>query len=337
MIAIPEPGLIGVCLATALSCGLLARLARRFAWTDAPSATSAARKLQRAPVPAVGGAALLIGLALAPESAWKPGVLAPLAQHWPAPASLALSLAAVFAVGMLDDRLPGGLAAGPKFLLQLAALSPLGIAAWSSEDSRGAALASLLVLGGLVALNALNTFDNADGALASLAATGFLFAEPAVTAACLGFLPLNLDAGRRRNRARGAPSAYLGDAGSLALGFLALATPRAWGVLWVPLLDLARLSVVRTRAGSRPWIGDRAHLAHRLAARGLSPRAVAAAQAGIAFPACLLVSLAQDSGRPAWAWAGLAASGLLFVVAVVLTEAPSPPCGERSASALPPE
>src|SRR5262249_36949909 len=98
----------------------------------------------------------------------------------------------------------------------------------------------------------------------------------------------NLDAGAARNRASGAPSAYLGDAGAFVLAALVLALPASAGLLVLPGLDLARLAVRRTRAGSRPWIGDREHLAHRLARRRLGPVTVAAFECALAVPACAL-------------------------------------------------
>ncbi len=301
-----------VALVTALASALLARLAPRLSWTDAALGE---RKLQRRPVPAIGGVALLTGLAFAPASPWEPGLLATFQASWPPPWALSLALTAVFAVGTLDDRVPGGLAPRRKALLQLAALAPLGAGAW--QGSAGSAWgAALLVLGGWLALNALNTFDNADGALPLLAAAGFLVAEVSIAAACLGFLPFNLDSARAKNRESGAPSAYLGDAGAFVLGFLVLATPRAWGILWLPLLDLARLALVRLRAGSRPWIGDRRHLAHRLARRGLPPSAVAFVLAAVGAPAAVLVARAEPGHALAPSALGLSSSAFLFALAL---------------------
>ena len=54
------------------------------------------------------------------------------------------------------------------------------------------------------------------------------------------------------------------------LGALVLLVPAAWPALALPLFDLLRLSALRLARGSRPWIGDRRHLAHRLEAAGLS-------------------------------------------------------------------
>jgi cytidyltransferase-like protein len=296
---------VGVALAAALATLALARLARRIGWTDAAQGPDAARKLQLRPVPAVGGAALLLALACAGESPWSAAEAALWNDGLPAPAWRWAALALVFGVGLWDDR--ARLAPGAKALAQLAALAPLALGAglagrWSS--------ALWLLALGFLALNALNTFDNADGCLASLCALGFAPVAPLVTAASLGFLPLNLDAARHPERR--APSAYLGDSGAFVLGFLVLVNPGAAGVLVLPLLDLARLSVARVRAGSRPWLGDRRHLAHRLAARGLGAPAVALLQCAIAAPACLLVARADTR----LALAGCAATAVAFACAL---------------------
>jgi UDP-GlcNAc:undecaprenyl-phosphate GlcNAc-1-phosphate transferase len=93
----------------------------------------------------------------------------------------------------------------------------------------------------------------------------------------LGFLPHNFPVAR----------AFLGDAGSHLTGFLlailailphfhtptqprrlAVLTPLL--VLALPLTDLARVVLLRTRAGRPFWIGDTNHLSHRLVRAGLS-------------------------------------------------------------------
>jgi UDP-GlcNAc:undecaprenyl-phosphate GlcNAc-1-phosphate transferase len=177
---------------------------------------------------------------------------------------------------------------------------------------------ALIVLGAVLAQNALNTFDNADGAATSLAALGLCLPAPLFAAPLLAFLPFNL-------RRRGSPSAYLGDAGSHLVGMLVLLTPAAWPVLALPLLDLSRLSVVRLRRGQMPWVGDRRHLAHRLAALGLGPLAVVRVLLGLALPA-VLTGWVSRTGAPGPAVAlGVLATGLLFRRAVRATPEPVEP------------
>jgi UDP-GlcNAc:undecaprenyl-phosphate GlcNAc-1-phosphate transferase len=303
--------LLAAAATTALATAVLARLAPRLGWTDAPRAADAARKRQRRPVPAVGGVGILAGLLWTPEAL----LARPAGELWggllPAPAWGLATLFLALAAGTWDDRAPLG--AGRKTLVLLLALAPLAAGAWLEHGpSAGLALLAL----GFLALNLLNTFDNADGALAGLCALGFAGAAAPVSAACLGVLPSNLDAARARNRASGAPSAYLGDAGAFALGVLVLLHPQSAGVLVLPLLDLLRLSLVRWRAGSRPWRGDRRHLAHRLAARGLARPRVALVQCALAAPACALGWLALERDEALLAGLGVLATAALFALAL---------------------
>lgn len=298
------------------STACFARLAPRLGWTDAPRAAEAARKRQRRPVPAVGGAAILVALLFAPATAWQPSGTELWGRWLPATPWCLASLALAFAAGTWDDR--ASLGAARKVGAEVVALLPLCLGAWL-EHGAGAAFGCLGA--GFVALNLLNTFDNADGALASLGALGFAGAAPFASAACLGFLPWNLDAARARNRASGAPSAYLGDSGAFVLGTLLLITPASAGLLVLPGLDLARLSLVRWRAGSRPWIGDRRHLAHRLEARGLARPLVAAVQCALAWPACALVARALAGEEARLALLGILASAGLYVLALRLAPA----------------
>lgn len=246
-----------------LACGLLARFAPLDRAGSAPE-----RKLQREPVPRVGGIVLALGLG----ALWLSGVWEP---------STPLALALAFAVGFVDDLAPRGLPRALKFALEAAACA---LYAWESPGSPALnfGLAAL-------ALAAANTFDNADGALGALACAGLARTVPCAAAIVGGFLPWNLWIRARS----GAPRAYLGDSGSHLLGLLLVADPRSAPILLLPLLDLLRLSWVRWRAGSRPWIGDRRHLAHLLQARGWSPTAVAALLLALALLCALPLALAQ--------------------------------------------
>ncbi len=286
-------------LVAALSTWGLARLGMRRAWIDRRDGGDPdllARKPRVAPVPLIGGAALLLTLAV-----WDAIDARATALPWPA-------LLLAFAVGTLDDRLPAGLDWRAKLAGQTLAAALLATGPGLEWHERAGWIAI-----GVLAQNAANTFDNADGALASLAALG-LRAQPAVLGALLGFLPANLLVRRGRERV---PLAYLGDAGSHLIGILWAADPRAWPVLLLPLLDLARLALLRRSLGRAPWQGDRRHLAHRLAARGLSPPVVVLALIGIALPAALLAG----SG---WMWGlGVLGTALLFAGAVRAT--PSEP------------
>jgi UDP-GlcNAc:undecaprenyl-phosphate GlcNAc-1-phosphate transferase len=143
--------------------------------------------------------------------------------------------------------------------------------------------------------NAFNLLDNMDGLAATLAGIACAyFAIDAVTEhpndtvlvlaislglACAGFLPFNL---RPRRRA----AVFMGDSGSLVLGFglASLALASSWTVagataatialpllvLAIPILDTTLVTVARL-AGRRPVTrGGKDHSSHRLVYYGLS-------------------------------------------------------------------
>ncbi len=162
-----------------------------------------------------------------------------------------------------------------------------------------------------VVTNAMNFLDNMDGlaggvglvAASLLLATTLAAPVPqwfiAATLALLigalaGFLVFNAPRPWER-RGGGGASIFMGDGGSLVLGFvLAVLTARLtyfesgpagevvndrWYavlmpvvVLAVPLYDFTVVSILRLRAGKSPFVGDLNHLSHRLVRRGLSKR-----------------------------------------------------------------
>ncbi len=279
---------------------VLARLAVRLGLGDDPRGPLAARKHQVRAVPTVGGAAILIAVGVSPwgRAAFEAGGVAVLA-----------AFALVFLVGAIDDLHAAGLSPRVKFAAQALALAPVAFV------GRGDGVpldAVALWLAALAAVNVLNTFDNADGAAGAVASTGFACAGSWWLPAVLGFLPWNLFASR--GRARGG-AAYLGDSGAFVLGLALVTEPGAWGALCLPALDLARLSAVRLLAGSRPWLGDRRHLAHRLQRRGLPPLGVSLGLALAALPA----SIGASAASPAALGFGLAGTTALFLAALVLT------------------
>jgi UDP-GlcNAc:undecaprenyl-phosphate GlcNAc-1-phosphate transferase len=291
----------------AVAAGLaLAHLWRARGIGDAPRGAEAERKLQRAPVPQVGGLALLAGWAvLAPA-----GGLPPIAGE---PAVL-LAGALALGLGTLDDLRPGGLGPGPKLFLQLLAGGVLGAGAWLSGTTP-AAPATFLALAAVGAMNALNTYDNADGAALGAGGLGLLAVGSPLAPAALALLLPNLwlrrsPEGPSREGARrpGDPWLYLGDAGSHLLALALLVTPGAAWALVLPGLDLARVALRRLRRGLPPWRGDRRHLAHRLERAGLGPVAVALVLLSLSAPACL--------GRTPAAAGGTA---LLFAIACLAT------------------
>jgi UDP-GlcNAc:undecaprenyl-phosphate GlcNAc-1-phosphate transferase len=201
-------------------------------------------------------------------------------------------------LGALDDR--HALRPGTKFALQT--MVALGVAAaglrvtlFVANPEFQYAITALWIL---AVINAFNFTDNMNGLCTGLGAlAAAMFASAAnrhnqqaevmfsllVCGALLGFLPSNYPHAR----------AFLGDAGSHLVGFcmavLAILPsfhtsqdPRPFAVLKpllilaLPLLDMAWMVILRSRAGKPFYIGDTNHLSHRLARSGLSqPAAVA--------------------------------------------------------------
>lgn len=158
----------------------------------------------------------------------------------------------------------------------------------------GVALAVMWIV---AVMNMLNFIDGVDGLAAGqtaiISATfaviaasydriGVAVLAAATSGASLGFLP--------HNWRRGGARIFMGDAGSLPLGFL-LAVISVQGVLKttaaislviplallaVPILDTSFVVLKRMRAGVSVTSADRWHLHHRLLNVGLSPRRTAA-------------------------------------------------------------
>ena len=98
-----------------------------------------------------------------------------------------------------------------------------------------------------------------------------------------------------------------------------LASPAGWAALVLPALDLARVALLRARAGEPPWRGDRRHLAHRAQRAGWGRTRVALALALVAAPAALGAALDRGGPGPA-ALGGSLATAALFALAVRATK-----------------
>jgi UDP-GlcNAc:undecaprenyl-phosphate GlcNAc-1-phosphate transferase len=314
---------------TALCTWLFARIFERRGWVD-DGADAPERKLQARAVAPVGGAAILCGCTLTELVLSRLGGVEPLSwvrftadsadvAHTPMQRVLIVAaLCAAFVAGLCDDLSARGLSALRKLGLQTIAAVPFAAAVGeSSGDSRWAWSAGALACA-LVAQNAMNTFDNADGAATAVAGLGLAAAGTALAGALLGFVPFNLWIRRGESRARAAstPRAYLGDSGSHLLGLLLLLHPLARLALFLPLVDLVRVSLVRMRRGTAPWIGDRRHLAHRMLDRGASPTRTVVVLCAIAAPILA---------------AGIAAGVATRVTTGIATDVPARASGSGSA------
>ena len=266
---------------------------RRWGLVDHPDAV---RKLHQRPVPRLGGVAIFLSYVVVF------GLLKALGLQWPVlsldgtPWSW-LTIAAVlivFGTGVIDDLV--GLNAWQKLLGQVTA----AVVAYASGvqihslDGHPVAMwwsLPLTVLWLIICSNAFNLIDGMDGLAAGLGFlatatmfiaafvhhnTGLMILTLPLCGALLGFLRYNFNPA----------SIFLGDCGSLTLGFLlgafgVLSSDKSATLLGltapvmtlaVPLLDAA-ISVVRRFLRNQPVLsGDRRHVHHRLLDRGLTPR-----------------------------------------------------------------
>lgn len=276
-----------VALLAALAATPLAmRLARRVGAVDRPKAD----RWSRRETPLLGGVAITIGILAALAAGGEPD----------APTlAVAGGVLLLHFVGVWDDV--KGLRPQTKLVAQVMAAVVLlagGVrAGWPEDPFLSTPLTVLWVVG---ITNALNLLDNMDGLAAGVAAitagaiavcagslpdgVGATSALVAVAAggAALGFLPWNVHPAK----------AFMGDAGSLPLGFALaasslLGTHREAGqlavilagpllALAVPILDTTFVSIVRKWHGRSISQGGRDHLSHRLVALGIpEKRAVA--------------------------------------------------------------
>jgi UDP-GlcNAc:undecaprenyl-phosphate GlcNAc-1-phosphate transferase len=289
--------------------------------------TPGGRRIHLHVTPRIGGigilAGIVVGWSLIPESRLAPAIV----------------FAAVFIalVGLVDDMTE--LSAGIKFTLQL---TTAAVTIWTSGlvlPDLGGVLPGLRIelpwLGVPLALlaygslmNAINMVDGLDGLAGTVSLVSFIglglaaslgnapeaaWMAFAPAAAIAGFLVLNARVLGRRHA-----FAFMGDAGSMLIGFL-LATlgivyTQAMGVvppivaLWIcalPLIDGLVVIVRRRLTGAPTTAPGCDHLHHLLHARGLGVNAIVAVE-GAAALFCVAVGLGGWlAGAPEWVLAGL--------------------------------
>lgn len=241
-------------------------------------------------------------------------------------------------VGLVDDR--RGVHPGVRILVEAGAGTALWLVGVRGGIGGPAWIdVSLTILWVVAVVNAFNMVDNHDGVASSLALASALgiaaiavlagdflvgtFAL-AIVGSSLGFL--------RHNR----PPAtiFLGDAGSMLLGFLVAAlvlavdlptgaiVPRAAVTLLlvaVPLADLTLVIVART-LGRRPvWVGGTDHTTHRFATHGWTSEQIVT-RIFLAQMLCGAVAFVVARGSvlaAATALVALAAAGVAFLVVAV--------------------
>jgi UDP-GlcNAc:undecaprenyl-phosphate GlcNAc-1-phosphate transferase len=263
---------------------------------DAVDAPNLERKVQKEPVPYLGGVAIAIGVIaasygsmLAVDFSWQTIRLA---------STVLVPAIAISAMGLWDDL--RGLQPWPRLIAQtftgvvvsfiLIATNTSGVA--FGNTFLNYAITTIWIVG---VCNSINFFDNHDGGAAGTVAviTFFLFfiaydrqqvlvsALAVVTAgATAGFLIWN----------RHPAKIYMGDAGSLFLGIIisVLTIRLSPGVvptyksiaipvllMAVPILDTTVAVISRLYRGISPFQGGRDHLSHRLMRIGFQRKSTA--------------------------------------------------------------
>jgi UDP-GlcNAc:undecaprenyl-phosphate GlcNAc-1-phosphate transferase len=299
-------------LLSALVTPLVARVARWSGLVVAPRTD----RWHKAATPLLGGAALAFAILL---------LLAATMPINRATLGVFVGAVAAFGLGLLDDF--RHLGPTTKLVGQVLVGSVLVIAGVSFEVIPFAPLAYVVTVFWVVAMmNAVNLLDNMDGLAAGvMAIAGLALGIGAVSqnmpivliggitgGAALGFLIHNFYPAK----------IFMGDAGSLLLGFLvaaaavlnstrtvhdvaiAVAVPLA--VLALPIFDTILVIAARGRAGRPISQGGRDHTSHRLVALGLSDRrTVLLLYAIAAFMAVIALGIQQihESLIPAFALA----------------------------------
>jgi UDP-GlcNAc:undecaprenyl-phosphate GlcNAc-1-phosphate transferase len=268
--AVTSAGLFAFVAAAVLAWWLTPRMGR-IAAARGIVARPSPRGVHRTPTPVSGGATIVVSAAVVLAAPWSRAVL---------PAWIVVPSLLVALLGALDDALD--LRWTTKLALEIAiAMLALWLDGRRSVDAH-----AVLAIGWLVLVtNAMNFIDNMDGLAPGTAAIALLAIAAvametgagsigvlalAVAGACAAFFWLNFSRG----------AAFLGDCGSLFLGFVAAATSMsiadraASPVAYAPLLVLGYpvfdvVFVVARRCASRksPVVGGTDHTSHALAAR----------------------------------------------------------------------
>ena len=257
------------------------RLAGRLGMVDRPDA----RRVHLSPVPLLGGIAIYAGFIMA---------LLLFGEGWVVSQAISILIGATIVsfLGIWDDR--WGVRPVMKLLGQAIAASIVILSGVQVSFLPNQALNLLITFLWIVGItNALNLLDNMDGlsgGVGAVAAAYFLLLAglngqylvaslaAALLGVCIGFLVYNFNPA----------SIFMGDAGSMFLGFVLAAVgiklrfpnhPNVitWMipvvVLGLPIFDTTLIVVSRLRRGINPLTNPgKDHVSHRLVSLGLSQR-----------------------------------------------------------------
>ena len=285
-----------------------------------------ARKVHQQATPRLGGASILLAylLVLLIGGLTVPSVGDTLWGEEPVAGYIILGSLVIFGIGILDDlsRLSPRVKLIGEFLtvglvvwfseLSFSSVEFEGLFTLSFPDGLGFALACLWIVG---MANALNLIDGLDGlasgvtlvGLIAVGVVGYLVAVPNITwlatlliGCLLGFLVYN---------SRPA-SIFLGDCGSLTLGYLAgclclLGSVRGEGKIdgifpilafALPITDCMFAILRRILRGRSPFSPDMEHFHHRLMAKGLTHGKAVLVMWAAAF-SCSFLAVAAAFGK----------------------------------------
>ena len=300
---IPFSSLFAAALLTSLAATPLARrIAVKLGAIDKPTG----RRVNKVPVPRMGGIAIFCGIAAAFAVQYVgtmflgwPVVLVPSPKlrvnYW----MLVLAFCVIFTTGLLDDKFslkPAQKLAGQVFAAVIAVAGGLVIGDISSPlgpefISLGWMAYPVTVIYLVAYVNIINLIDGLDGLAAGISAiasfTMFVLSVMAgrLDAAALSFAVTGSSLGCLRYNFHPA-SIFMGDSGSLTLGFALgcsslLSVTRFAGlttiivplvIAAVPILDTLSAIVRRTRAHVSIGQADRGHIHHRLMDEGFDQR-----------------------------------------------------------------
>jgi len=315
----------------ALMTPIIVSVARRRNWVDQPNH----RTVHQEPVPRLGGVGMFASLALvllgvfAADFLW-PGVM-PAGSFNASALLLFVGVASTHVLGLIDDFVE--LRAIYKFLLQLlGAMLAIGAGLsfdhlriphtpWVLELGPFAPFVTLVWVVGVT--NAVNLIDGMDGlaggfSLISLAAVGtfaLFTTQPQVAlvsfvaVGVLGaFLFFNFPPAKL----------FMGDSGSLVLGYLLAVLP-LWGgenslmgqqwllpvvLVLIPISDTLAAILRRLRENRPIWSPDKSHMHHKMLAMGLNSKQVLTvvytATVATATPV-VLAGVFQSSSLDLWA------------------------------------
>lgn len=284
-------------------------------------------KKQDSPTPYLGGTAVAIAVFGSVALAAFVGLPLSRAQ---AVAILAMGLVLVV-VGLVDDL--RNLSLYVRLAAQAAAAVIVILAGWRVELFAADTVEILLTVAWVVGItNGMNLLDNMDGLAAGVAAivAGWMFVIASLNGqylvsallvglggATLGFLRYNFHPA----------SIYMGDAGSLFIGFLlAVCGMRlrfdapieyTWMipvvVLGLPILDTSLVTVTRLRRRVSPFEGGRDHISHRLVQIGMSVRGAVLLLYSVTFMFGLLAFVVSRTTD----WSAYLVAGVAFGMSVL--------------------